>query len=406
MKLLFRTHIENAVEALHSNRLRTILTVTGVTIGIASIAAILSLASGATQLLTQQAGAADESIALVRSGTDTTNLESMFTENHTVQAAATLTEKDTADLSALDSIKVAPMAILHATLSPSDESDGAHKAAIVGSSAELMSIAELELFEGQFLTDINGTNGMVMGRQLAIDLFGTEYALGNIVTVRGQTFTVIGVLKSVSQPINYYGVNFDDTALVQLDALKKFTQNVAQIQQIVLASANGQHINQTIKNADEVLSRNHHNEDDYAIVTTDEIMRPNSQLFSGVVMLVAVIAGISILVGGIGIMNIMLVNVAERRREIGIRKTIGATDGHIINQFLIESAIIGFLGGIAGYLIGIASAFLIGIYLPFMPALDWEIAALSVAIAVGTGILFGIYPAVRAAKRDPIESLH
>lgn len=406
MKLLFRTHIENAVEALHSNRLRTILTVTGVTIGIASIAAILSLASGATQLLTQQAGAADESIALVRSGTDTTSLESMFTENHTVQAAATLTEKDTADLSALDSIKVAPMAILHATLSPSDESDGAHKAAIVGSSAELMSIAELELFEGQFLTDINGTNGMVMGRQLAIDLFGTEYALGNIVTVRGQTFTVIGVLKSVSQPINYYGVNFDDTALVQLDALKKFTQNVAQIQQIVLASANGQHINQTIKNADEVLSRNHHNEDDYAIVTTDEIMRPNSQLFSGVVMLVAVIAGISILVGGIGIMNIMLVNVAERRREIGIRKTIGATDGHIINQFLIESAIIGFLGGIAGYLIGIASAFLIGIYLPFMPALDWEIAALSVAIAVGTGILFGIYPAVRAAKRDPIESLH
>ncbi|OYW86064.1 hypothetical protein B7Z17_01195, partial [Candidatus Saccharibacteria bacterium 32-49-10] len=127
---------------------------------------------------------------------------------------------------------------------------------------------------------------------------------------------------------------------------------------------------------------------------------------SSIVATVAIIAGISLLVGGIGIMNIMLVNVAERRREVGIRKAIGATDSHIINQFLIESAIIGFLGGIFGYILGLAVAFGLGLYLPFTPTLQWEIALLSIGIALITGVLFGVYPAIRAAKKDPIESLY
>jgi ABC-type antimicrobial peptide transport system permease subunit len=114
---------------------------------------------------------------------------------------------------------------------------------------------------------------------------------------------------------------------------------------------------------------------------------------------------VSLIVGGIGIMNIMLVNVAERQREVGIRKAIGATNSHVINQFLIESCLIGLAGGILGYAIGLATAYAIGLYLPFTPALEWQVAALSIGIATITGILFGIYPAIRAAKKDPIESL-
>jgi ABC-type antimicrobial peptide transport system permease subunit len=117
------------------------------------------------------------------------------------------------------------------------------------------------------------------------------------------------------------------------------------------------------------------------------------------------VAGISLLVGGIGIMNIMLVNVAERQREIGIRKAIGATDAHVINQFLIESCIIGLLGGILGYAIGIGGAYAASLYLPFAPVLQWQVAAIGIGIATTTGVLFGIYPAAKATKKNPVESL-
>lgn len=128
-------------------------------------------------------------------------------------------------------------------------------------------------------------------------------------------------------------------------------------------------------------------------------------MVSAIALVVAVIAGISLLVGGISIMNIMLASVAERQREVGIRKAIGATNFQIINQFLIESAIVGCIGGIIGYSVGIGSAYLLGMYLPFTPSLQWQVALLAISTAIITGVMFGLYPAVRAAQKDPIETL-
>ena len=405
MRLLLLNHLANAIEALRANRLRTILTITGVTIGIMSISAVLSLAVGASQFLASQVATTDDSIALVRSSSATT-ADSLLVDSQALHVTSTLTEKDTADLSQIPDATVAPMAILHTGLTTKDGSVDGRRATIIGSNANLIDVSSLELFEGQFLTENNGTNGIIMGHQLAIDLFGTEYALGNVATIRGESFTVTGVLKATNQPINYHGVDFDRAAIIQLSAIKAFTQEVAQIQQIIVAAAEGQSIDPIAEQVDAILSNNHLGEKDYAILTGSAITTPSSKLFSSIVATVAIIAGISLLVGGIGIMNIMLVNVAERRREVGIRKAIGATDSHIINQFLIESAIIGFLGGIFGYILGLAVAFGLGLYLPFTPALQWEIALLSIGIALITGVLFGVYPAIRAAKKDPIESLY
>ena len=269
-----------------------------------------------------------------------------------------------------------------------------------------MQIANLAMFEGDFLADDSIGSGIIVGNQLAIDLFGTEHAIGSVLTIRGETFTVMGVLKSINQPINYLGVDFDRSAIIPLGTIKQFTQNVAQIQQIIISANEKQQLATSTKKAKEVLSKNHLGEEDFQILTGSAITAPNNKLLAGITLTVAIIAGISLLVGGIGIMNIMLVNVAERNREVGIRKAIGATGGHIINQFLIESAIVGLLGGIFGYLIGLSVSFILGIYLPFSPVLDWRVASLSIGIAVLTGTLFGAYPAIRAAKKDPIEALH
>lgn len=406
MGLLIKNHLENAIEALKANRMRTMLTVTGVTIGVASITAVLSLASGAANFLSTQAVATKDSVALVRSNSSPATPDSLLADFQSLHTTTTLTEKDVLDIDKAVEASVAPMANLHTGIKAKDGAiDGKH-ATLVGSSPSLFEIANLAMLEGDFIADGSGMNGIVVGSQLAVDLFGTEHALGNILKIREETFTVIGVLKVTNQPINYLGVDFDRSAIVPVAAVKHFTQGVAQIQQIIISTENKAELTQIKKQVEELLLKNHLGEDDFMVLTGSAITAPSSKLFSSITVTVVIIAGISLLVGGIGIMNIMLVNVAERNREVGIRKAIGATSNQIINQFLIESAIVGLLGGIFGYALGLASSFILGMYLPFTPILEWHTAALSIGVAVATGILFGIYPAIRAANKDPIEALH
>ena len=404
MKILLNNHFENAFEALHANRLRTFLTILGAVIGTASITTVLSIASGATGFFEKQIADTHDSIALIRPNTEL-DTSMLIANARTLPPASTLTEEDVRDIERIPNVMTAPMSVLHTGLIAKDGAVDRQHATLVGSTVGLLSVAKLELLDGQFFEDNVSTSGVVMGKQLAIDIFGTEHALGNVVKIRGETFTVMGVLKESDQPINYMGVDFDHAAIITTTAMKRFTQKVLQIQQIVLQAEDPTLLETATESAKEILTKNHAGEQDFAVLTGTQLVASDNELFTGLTQIVAVIASISLLVGGIGIMNIMLVNVAERNREVGIRKAIGAANGQIINQFLIESTIIGLTGGVIGYGLGVGIAFLIGVYLPFLPMIEWQVAVLSIGVATGTGILFGLYPAIRAAKKDPITAL-
>lgn len=404
MRILIKNHFENAWEALRTNKLRTFLTISGALIGTASITTVLSLAGGATNFFEKHIVSASETTALVRSSASL-SATSLFSDAHTLPTSSTLTEKDAEDIGRIDNSIAAPIAILHTSFSAKDGVVGGNRATLIGSTTDLPVLADLEILEGQFLANNTSSSGIVMGKQLAIDVFGSERAIGNIITVRGQNFTVIGVLKEVDQPVNYLGVDIDRSAIITMSAMKQFTQGVAQIQQIVISSDSSESLTVVASEADSVLATNHLGEKDYIVMVGQDVAMANNTYINNITLVVAIVASVSLFVGGIGIMNIMLVNVAERNREVGIRKAIGASDAHIINQFLIESTIIGLVGGIAGYGIGVGIAYLVSYYLPFAPALDWQVAALSVGVSTAVGIIFGLYPAVRAARKDPIVAL-
>ncbi len=401
MKLLLGNHIENAIEAMRVNRWRTAFTITGIVIAAASITAMLSLAGGAAAFFSSQVAKTTDSVALVRSGSHQISSETLLTQMQSLPTTSTLTETDASSLSIIQGASVTPISTLPSTFK---SRDGETRGTLVGSNTNLQKTAALRLEVGDFLADNSSSAGVVLGSQLSIDLFGTENSIGNILTVRGETFTVIGVLEPKKEPINYLGVDFDRSAIVTLPAIKQFTQKVAQIQQIAITSS--ENLSGVISEAQQIITKNHHGENDFFIASGKDIVALNNQLFSALVVTVIIITSIALILGGVGIMNIMLVNAAERQREIGIRKAIGATRGTIVSQFLIEASIIGLIGGFAGYLLGIVSSFVIGMYLPFSIVIQWQVATLSISMAVLTAVMFGLYPAIRAANKNPIEALN
>lgn len=402
MSMLLKNHFENAAQALKANRGRTFLTIIGITVGIASITMVLSLASSVTKLFGgQQNINTNEPVAIIRSGGQKTGAN-ILTESDGLTTVNTLTEQDVSDLGKIPNLKTAPIAFLHSELKARDGKVDTQKAAIVGSTGPLKSIANLEVSEGQFIDE---ADGIVVGQQLSVDLFGTDKSIGNVINIHGQPVTVAGVLKNVSHPAKHLNVDFNNAAIMPLSVIKRFTQNAAQIQQIAVAADSREQLQSGLSEAEKILHKNHDGNNDYRILTGNEINESKSNLVNLLSFVMAVIGSVSLIVGGVGIMNIMLVNVAERRREVGIRRAVGATGQHIINQFVIESAIVGLLGGIIGYILGLCGAYIVGAYLSFTPYIYWQTIVITIFLSLLIGIIAGLYPAFRATKRDPIESL-
>ncbi|MDB5179862.1 MAG: putative Efflux transporter, permease protein [Candidatus Saccharibacteria bacterium] len=406
MRFLFMNHIQNAKQSLRSNRMRSNLTMLGITIGVASITTILSLSGGASKIVSNQVDALGGNIAVIRPGSESETPLQDLAQFPAPQhfAASTLTINDINTIEAINHVSgVAPMMVLSGAVKA--ESSAPVNTAIVASTPALADIGGLKVQDGQFLDNNLSPYTAVIGPQLSVDVFGTEGSIGKNITIRGQAFTIIGVLKRQNNPINYNGVDFDASVIIGQSAGQSLNQGALQIQQIDVQSDSVSNLNRAIIDINKAILKNHMGEADFTILSGDQIAQPTNRLFTAIAGTTTAIAAISLLVGGIGIMNIMLVSVAERTREIGIRKALGASNKDIVAQFLIESLALSIGGGISGYVIGYLLAFSISSFLPFFPIFTWEIAGIAIGVSLVIGTLFGLYPAIRASRKDPIDAL-
>jgi len=402
---VLKTNIENALESLRANRLQTFLTMLGVMIGISSVVIIFSLSGGVSSMISNQIMSEGGALAVIRPKELTANNKNVITSLATSRAFTQSSIKNE-DLGLISKTKdvsaVAPLANFSAKV----KGDGEEKYAnLLATSPNLDQTTSLKVREGQFIAESANANTVVIGDQMAIDLFGTTQALGKEISMKGEKFIVIGVLAHQSSPINYSNVDFNNTAIIPYVTAKRIIGENLQIQQVNVRVKSVNKLSQVQKEIENGISKNHNGEQDFEVLTGKNISHPSDKFIELSTLILAIVASVSLVVGGIGIMNIMLVNVSERTREIGIRKALGANNRHILFQFLTESMIISLSGGFFGYLIGYAFSFGVSMFLPFSPIISWQIAVLVCGVSVIVGVIFGLYPAFRAARKDPIVSL-
>jgi len=393
-----------ARESLHAHRMRTFLTTLGVVIGVFIISLILIVSSGLRQGVTNQISALNNNIVIVRgSGANTTGMEAFSPLS--ISPITVLTGRDTNTLAKTAGVsEVAPMMFLNGQIS---SSTGDYKEiTTVATSANFPTVFGLQLESGSwFANDETSKPWVILGDKLAQGLLGTTDPTGQVVTIKGQNFTVIGVLKPVNQPISLAGVDVDKAAFISMQNGLQFSGGVEQIGQIAVQAKDSKGLSSLEKNISATLAKNHTDDSEFTVKSGRDAVGALSGWLDTITIAALIFASVSLIVGGIGIMNIMLVSVTERIHEIGIRKAVGATRRHILNQFLVEALLITLYGGIIGLALAYIAGFLITLEFSLPLMFNWWIFAIGLGVPLAVGLLFGLWPAARAAKQDPIVAL-
>ncbi len=401
----FRT----GLEAVRLHRLRSGLTVLGILIGIAAVILTVGLGEGAQSDVSAQINSLGSNLLIISPGSSTSSggVRGGF------GSASTLTTSDATALAskfvAPDIAAVAPTTSTSASLTASSTN---WTTSVVGTNASWLQVRARKLESGRFLTNADETNGnavTVLGSTTADELFGGGNAVGQTVTVDSVELQVVGVLQSTGSSGSS---NDDDVALVPLRvAAQQLFGGTARtgVSTIYVEAASPSTLSAAYQEAQTELLALHSisttTSADFTITTQQSLLTAATSVDKTLTVLLAGIAAISLLVGGIGVMNIMLVSVTERVREIGLRKALGARPRVIRRQFLVEASVLGLAGGVLGVLVGLVGAEILPHFVSSSVTLSPTASIGAIAIAIAIGVGFGVYPAARAARLAPIDAL-
>ena len=403
----FLASLRIALRALMVNKMRSILTMLGIIIGVSAVIAMIAVGSGAKARIAEQIASMGSNLLIVLSGSSTSG--GMRWGSGTVP---TLTVDDSkAILSEVPAVKyVAPNLQGVAQVVYGNQN---WSTSVNGTTPEVLDIREWPIVSGRPFTqqDVDGaTKVCLLGKTVVDNLFGGIDPVGQIIRIKKVPFTVVGVLGSKGQTT--FGQDQDDTIFVPLTTAQKrlFGMQFPGMVRVIAVQAKEPELMKEAEDQINALLRQRHRiqpsqDNDFTVRNLTEVMASAQQSANVMSLLLGAIASISLIVGGIGIMNIMLVSVTERTREIGIRVAVGAKSKDILLQFLIESLVLSLIGGILGITIGIGGTYILSSFTQWPTLLSIQAIFLAFFFAGSVGVFFGFYPARKASLLDPIEAL-
>ncbi|MEK7635744.1 MAG: ABC transporter permease [Patescibacteria group bacterium] len=409
--MTLKNNFKIAINGLKAHKMRSILTILGIVIGIAAIILIMSLGAGAQELiLSQIQGLGSKTIAVApgREPKGPTDVAQIMSDS--------LKEKDLLELNKKTNVptlkNIMPIVFGGETAAFENET---YRMTIFGASELIMDIFDLFPEKGFFFAeeDIkNNSSVAVIGAKIKEELFGSSEALGEKIKIKNRNFTIIGVLPKKGQ-VSFF--NFDEIAIIPYTTAQKYIFGIKYFHRFMIEAETESDIERTVSDIKETL-RNSHNitdpeKDDFFVETQADLVSRISTITNILTLFLVAVAAISLVVGGIGIMNIMLVSVTERTNEIGLRKALGATKKNILTQFIFEAIILTVSGGIIGILLGVSFSLIASFILSRFVGLNWQFtfpiegAIIGFVVSALVGLVFGLYPARKASIKNPIEAL-
>lgn len=395
------TFFATALQSIWNHKVRSLLTVLGVVIGVSSVTILISLGQGLKNDVSGLIQGFGTNVIVILSG----NIEasggqvnpSSFVSNEilTLEDVEAIQQHQ-------DIVSATPIGLVSGVMRYQEKTAAAP---IFGAFPSILDAFEvLELETGQLFDSRSAGNVVVIGPSTKETLFGEENPVGKMILLGEREMEVIGAFGA-SKSTSIFGSEFDNVAVIPFDTATEINGGEVSISRIVAKASDDADVAAVKESLYQKLLELHGGEEDFSVLTQDDLLDLFNQFLDLSTALVSAIAAISLVVGGIGIMNIMLVTVTERTKEIGLRKAVGATKWAILVQFLIEAIVITSVGGAIGLGVAVLAGVIVRSQTPLVPDITLDIVIIALGISTVIGIVFGLWPAIRAANKDPIEAL-
>lgn len=396
-----------AIASLKGARWRSSLTIFGVIVAVVPVLMILGIGEGVKRQVLSQVEQLGPDVITVRAGNiadQSKPLDQLSMLSSGINTA-TLTADDWRTVQRSEAVKeAAPIGVVKGVVKVNEKQSSDTK--IIATTEPLKDLLHLKVQHGDFIDDdLYGHNTAVIGRGAAESLFDEGVPLGRSFEFRGETYIVRGVLqRSSSTPLSTHA-ELNDSIIISYQNAKSVIGSEPPVYQVIASARDTATPKDVVESVTKDLRAKHGGVKDFSVLTQAESLRIVTNVFQLITAFIVGVAVITLIVSGISIMNIMLVSVAERMHEIGIRKAIGATKRQILDQFMIEALLLSSVGGVIGIIIALGASYVLRVTTSLAPVITWEAAILVLLITMVIGAIFGSIPAVKAARKDPIDAL-